>query len=99
MPGADKASNSVEILSSDAMSDLLEKLKTQERAALEDEIQQANPAREMPAVLRGKDFPAIYETWEREKRRAFWQGLIKRIEFDYKPLTRATPLDFRIDFF
>ena len=79
----------------------LEKLKTQERAALEDEIQQANPAREMPAVLRGKDFSAIYETWEREKRRAFWQGLIKRIEFDYNPerrLTPRTPLEFRVEF-
>jgi len=81
----------------------LDALKAKEREAIAAEMQDTNERnkkrREVPAMLRGDKFPAIYEGWTREKKRAFWQGLIKSITFENKPLKRSTPLDFRVSFF
>ena len=90
-------------LSKNAFHKRLDELKAKEREAIQAEMQDTNERNknrpEVPAVLRGDDFPTVYEGWTREEKRAFWQGLIRRIEFDAKPLKRGTPLDFTIYFF
>jgi len=72
-------------------------LKKQERILLAETIPHKI---KIPAILRGDQFPFIYETWNREERRAFWQGLIQRIEFKTAaPTPRDMPLDLRVIFF
>jgi DNA invertase Pin-like site-specific DNA recombinase/uncharacterized Zn finger protein (UPF0148 family) len=74
-----------------------EALKKQERILLAETIPHKI---KIPAILRGDQFPSIYETWDREERRAFWQGLIQRIEFKTAaPTPRDMPLDLRVIFF
>ena len=74
-----------------------EALKKQERILLAETIPHAI---KIPAVLRGENFPSIYETWTQEERRAFWQGLLSRIEFKTtKPIPRNDPLDLSVSFF
>ena len=84
----------------------LDALKEKERQIIAAEMQdtEQKKRREMPAVLRGDNFPTAYEGWTREEKRAFWQGLIKSIEFpvDYNPKVRlkgSAVIDFRLSFF
>lgn len=73
-----------------------EALKKQERILLAEAIPHAI---KIPAVLRGDSFQPIYETWSREERRAFWQGLIRRIEFPQGRRTKYSPIDLTVYFF
>lgn len=80
----------------DAYKTRYEALKKQERILLAETIPHAI---EIPAILRGDQFPSIYKTWTKEERRAFWQGLVKRIELKTTTIPRQGPLDLRVIFF
>jgi len=71
-------------------------LKKQERILLAETIPHAI---KIPAILRGDSFRASYLTWTPEEKRAFWQGLIKRIEFNTTTIPRNSALDCRVSFF